>query len=365
MAEARIAVDARPLCHPGTGIYRYTKELLRRICGFGGEWFLYSPQAYDTADLCAPNIYHRVGGVHRSLRASQLGQLFFPVWARRDRVSVFWSPRHQLPLYLPAGIRAVVTIHDLVWKRHGETMRFPGRQIEGFLMPRSLQRADVVVAVSDFTRRELNTCFAQIANPVQLVPGASHLDALQQSLGCPGNDTSPYFLFVGTMEPRKNLRLVLQAYREYALRHGQPLPLQIAGGRGWGGVDVNTWVRELGLEELVTVAGKVSDAQLADLYAHAHALVMPSLYEGFGLPVVESLSLGVPVIVSRDSALSEVAGSAGLLVDPTSEVEVTGALLAMSDDLALHGALKRRAPVEAARYNWDESAAKMAAILLP
>ena len=339
-------------------------ELLQRVCAYGGEWYLYSPQDYDRNGLTAANIHHRVGGVPRSLRASQLGQLFFPLWARRDRVSVFWSPRHQLPLYLPAGMRSVVTIHDLVWKRYGDTMRFPGRQIDGFLMPRSLRRADVVVAVSDFTRRELNACFTDISGPVQVVPGASHLLAPAAATVEQASPAQPYFLFVGTMEPRKNLKLLLLAYRAYTESCAQPLPLKIVGGRGWGGVDANQLVQALSLAPLVSVAGKVTEEHLYRLYANAHALVMPSLYEGFGLPVVESLSLGVPVITSRESAMSEVAGDAGLFVDPTSEGEVTRALLTLSSDRVLYASLKQRALIEAARYDWDQSARKMAAILL-
>ena len=84
MTERRIAVDARPLCHPGTGIYRYSRELLTRMCPLGGEWFFYSPQRYDTAGFDLPNVHHCVAGVPAALRASQLAQFFYPRWARRD-----------------------------------------------------------------------------------------------------------------------------------------------------------------------------------------------------------------------------------------------------------------------------------------
>lgn len=362
--EHRIAVDARPLCHPGTGIYRYTMEILKRLCQRDGNWYLYSPQDYDRAELLGSNIHHRVAGVPRSLRASQLGQLIFPYWAIRDRISVFWSPRHQLPLWLPANIRGVVTIHDLVWKRYGETMRFPGKQIDGFLMPRSLRRADTVVAVSDFTRQELGRYFPELDGSVELVPGASHLQgqaAVQQRYGA----EEPYFLFVGTMEPRKNLRLMLSAYKLYVQRSAKPVQLKIVGGRGWGGVDVADLLGQLDLGAHVDVLGKVDDDRLRQLYAGSHALLMPSLYEGFGLPVVESISMGVPVITSRDSAMSEVAGSAGLLVDPESVQSVSEAMLQMAGDAAMYAALKQNTHIESQRYDWDKSARAMAGILLP
>jgi glycosyltransferase involved in cell wall biosynthesis len=362
--EPRIGVDARPLCHPGTGIYRYTLEILKRVCGYGGEWFLYSPQAYDRSALLRPNIHHRIAGVPSWLRASQSAQVFFPIWVKRDQLSVFWGPRHQLPLFLPPGIRGVVTIHDLVWKKYGETMRFPGKQIDGYLMPKAMRRADIIVAVSDFTRHELHRYFPEITTPVKVVPGASHLKRKMGRSAPDGDGNEPYFLFVGTMEPRKNLPVLLSAYKEYAQLCTAPVHLKIVGGRGWGGVDANELVRQLALEAYVTVVGKVTEQELCRLYSQAYALVMPSLYEGFGLPVVESLSMGIPVITSRDSAMSEVAGSAGLYIEPESIQDVAGALLKMTNDQALYAKLRQRTCEEAGRYDWDRSAREMADILL-
>ncbi len=362
MAELRIAVDARPLCHPGTGIYRYTTELLTRMCRQGGDWYFYSPQAYDTADFDLPNIHHRVAGLPASLRSSQLAHVLFPRWARRDRVAAFWGPRHQLPLRESAGLRQLVTIHDLVWKEYGETMRFPGRQIENLFTPRALARADVIVAVSQFTRRRLEHYFPQFAHKLKVVPGASMLRSAP-----PGQrgSTGDYFLFVGTLEPRKNLPRLLRAYRRFTEIEPSCRPLKIAGGSGWGQQDIGRLVTDLGLAGRVQLLGKVDDASLADLYRRAYALLMPSLYEGFGLPVVEALSMGVPVIVSRESALSEVAGSAGILVAPDSELEICRALAAISADRRLYRQLSERTGAEAARYDWNLSAGKMTELLMP
>ena len=368
MAERRIAVDARPLCHPGTGIYRYTRELLDRMVHLGGEWFFYSPQRYDTAGFERDNIRHRVAGVPSRLRASQLAQVFFPPWLRRDRVDAFWGPRHQLPLLMSRRIRAAVTIHDLVWKEHGDTMRFPGRQIENFVTPRSLARADTITVVSEFTRRQLGQYFPQHAHKVVLVPGASMLrgagaTGAVRDAGMAAGEAG-YFLFVGTLEPRKNLPRLLRAYRRYSLGNPGALPLKIAGGAGWGKQDIAGLVDELALADRVQLMGKVDDAALQRLYGGAYALLMPSLYEGFGLPVVEALSMGVPVITSRDSAMAEVAGSAGLYVDPESETDICQALARISDDVDLAGRLRARAAVETSRYDWDDSARTMAGLLM-
>ena len=114
-------------------------------------------------DLTEQALYHRSAAVPSALRAGQLAHVLFPLWARRDRVQVFWGPRHQLPL-LPRAVRTALTVHDLVWKDCGETMRFPGRQIENFFTPRALARADAIAVVSQFTRHRLEHYFPQCAS---------------------------------------------------------------------------------------------------------------------------------------------------------------------------------------------------------
>lgn len=364
IAERRIAVDARPLCHPGTGIYRYTRELLLRMCQLGGQWFLYSPQPYDRRGLELPNVQHRVAGVPAVLRAGQLAHLIMPWWARRDRVESFWGPRHQLAM-LPDTVRTAVTVHDLVWKDHGDTMRFPGRQIENFFTPRALARADIIAVVSHFTRQRLEYYFPQYAHKVTVVPGASMLRAgalcqAQEGQVLPGD----YFLFVGTLEPRKNLPRLLRAYRRFLAGTAQARPLKIVGGAGWGGEDIAGMVAEHGLADHVQLLGKVDDDTLRTLYSRAYALLMPSLYEGYGLPVVEALSMGLPVLCSRDSAMAEVAGAAGLCVDPESESDICDGLERISVDCQLYTELRGRAALEILRYDWDDSARVMAGLLL-
>ena len=364
MPERRIAVDARPLCHPGTGIFRYTRELLVRMCRLGGEWFLYSHQPYDTSVFDLPNVHHRVAGMPSSLRTGQLLHFFLPQWVRRDQVDAFWGPRHQLPLMLPPDVRAAVTIHDLVFRDSSETMRFPGKQVENFFTPRALARADKITVVSQFTQRRLQHYFPQYASKVAVVPGASILTDAAADEGGISAGRGSYFLFVGTLEPRKNLPRLLRAFQRYCNEIAQPLPLKIVGGSGWGSQDIAGLVGDLNLTSQVELLGKVDDRKLRRLYGGAYALLMPSLYEGFGLPVVEALSLGIPVITSRDSAMAEVAGSAGLCVDPESEVEIAGALLRLTADRQLHDALSSRAAVEIRRYDWDDSARAMFGLLI-
>jgi len=364
MAERRIGVDARPLCHPGTGICRYTLELLVRMCRLGGEWFLYAPHAYDRDGLDLPNVRHRVAGLPVALRAGQSAHLLFPWWARRDRLQVFWGPRHQLPAMLPRGTRTAVTIHDLVFRDLPETMRTGGRQIERFFTPQALARADAIAVVSEFTRDRLAHYYPQYRAKVSVVPGASMLRAASGSAESRrGDESGACFLFVGTLEPRKNLPRLLRAYQQYLSRCQRALPLRIVGGEGWGAQRIAERIAGSGLGEWVQLLGKLDDAGLRAQYRQAHALLMPSLYEGFGLPVAEALSVGVPVVTSRDSAMAEVAGSAALYVDPESEASICDAMVQISENRDLYRTLRDRTAVEIARYDWDDSARSMFGLL--
>jgi glycosyltransferase involved in cell wall biosynthesis len=360
--DIRIAVDARPLCHAATGISRYTTELLTRMSDMGGEWYLYSPQPYDRTGLHRENIVHRSGNVPGYLGGSQASQLLFPRWTREDAIDVFWGPRHHLPLRLPADIRAVLTVHDLVWKQQAASMRASRRWSERLLMPRSVRRADWLVTGSNAIASELEANFPGVHSRLSVIPYASGFDNISRGSEKP-MDESRYFLFVGTMEPRKNLPRLMRAYKAYTVRVASARALKIVGGDGWGGIDPDKLVHELELGGKVEVLGKVSDESLATLYRDAFALLMPSLYEGFGLPVVEAMAHGVPVIVSQDSAPSEVAAGAGYQVDPMSQDDICRALCALTLDEALYLRLYAQALPRARHFSWKTSAEQMYILL--
>lgn len=364
--QLRIAVDARPLCHPGTGIYRHTIELLRRVCRRGGQWYFYAVQPYEDSEFRLPNVHHRTLRLPRSLRASQLAHLVFPRWARQDAVQVFWGTRHQLPAGLPADVRQVLTLYDFVWRRYGGTMRFPGRQLEALFTPPALARAEVIATISEFTASELEYFYPRYGSKAVTVPCASVLESATGAINSVPGEEQGYFLAVGTLEPRKNLRRVLFAYRSYVdqLPPGcRPRRLKVVGGQGWGGERLPALVKALGMEELVDLTGRVSDAALAGFYRSAHVLLMPSLYEGFGLPVAEAMSASLPVITSRGSPMAEVAGEAAVLVDPLSEAEIAAAMARLCLESGLHSRLQKACAGRAARYSWDRSAETMWRVL--
>lgn len=345
----RIAVDARCLSDPLTGIGRYTFELLQRMVQLGGEWFLYSHKPIIVANEFPEAVLRK--GETRAQFSTPFAQSVFPRWARRDRIDVFWSPRHHLPLLLPRQTRKVLTIHDTVWALYPQTMRWTGRLLERSLMPASLSLADRIIAVSASTKADVG----------RLQPGALvrtrviHEGARSWLRRGTGTESAPYMLFIGTLEPRKNLLRLLEAYARYAGEGGSH-KLIIAGGAGWGCLDLGGEIVRLGLEGRVEGRGFVPDDELGDLITAADFFVMPSLYEGFGLPVLEAMKAGVPVLTSAGSAMAEVAGKAGLLVNPFSVDEIVDGMRRLSSDKALRRSLAAAGRERAALFTWDDAA---------
>ena len=355
---ARIAVDARPLSAATTGIGRYTDAILSRLVHSEHQFYLYSHKPLHKTFEGLPNVTVRCGAIRAASLGSVFAQAVFPFWALRDQIQLFWSPRHHLPLCLSPKVRKVVTIHDLVWQKFPKTMTRSGLLLERALTPPTLGAANAVIAVSNSTRGEVQDSFPQCAGKIQTIYEAPFLDPAVESA-----QLGDYFLFVGTIEPRKNLATILAAYARYVRLGNQPIPLKICGGKGWGLGELETLIEKYCLDGLVEVLGYVADADLPELYLNARALLIPSLYEGFGLPIVEAFSQGTPVITSNRGAMAEIAGDAGRCVAPESIKELAAALIDFTENRELIAELQVRAQERATLFSWDRAAAQTLALL--
>lgn len=355
----RIGVDARLLSEAVTGIGRYSHEMLAALIGQGHLWTLYSHRPIVAGNWERQNVRVRAANLPGRVLRMVWAQSVLPWRAAQDDIELFWAPTHRLPRYLPDRIARVVTIHDLVWKHAGQTMRPLSRWLDARLMPEAVRLADRVIAVSEHTACDLLAEMPEAEGKVRVIPlGVSALPApapstALQALGIDG----PFFLFVGTLEPRKNLRYLLEAYASLPEGVRNSVYLVIAGGKGWGGVDVQSIATQLGIRDRIRVVGYADDALLSTLYAHALFLAMPSLYEGFGLPLVEAMSMGTAVLTSNCSSMPIVAGDAGLLVDPSDVNSISSGLLAMIMEHSLRERLAEKARAMAARYTWEKAAA--------
>jgi glycosyltransferase involved in cell wall biosynthesis len=222
-------------------------------------------------------------------------------------------------------------------------------------MPISLKMADRIISVSRSTARDLTGNFRGLEHKISVIPEAASM------MECRRIDSTvdqPYLLFVGTLEPRKNLNRLLQAFRKVIDSGIGEYSLIIAGGQGWSRDSLERIIEDLSLEQFVKVLGYVEDKFLHALYRNAYAVVLPSLYEGFGLPLLESMQYGTPVISTNVSAMPEIVGDAGILVDPLSVDEISAAIIRLLSDQALREKLSKRSIRQASKYSWKDSAMK-------
>ncbi len=359
-----IAVDARPLAFPNCGIGRYVVNLLREfaLAQVPHRFFLYCDRPFEHRFPIPEHWTIRTGSIASRGRSTAFAQTFFPVWVLKDGIDVFWSPRHQMPLLLSPRIRKVLTVHDVVWKRFPHTMTGDAVALEALLMPLSLRIADQAITDSQFSRCEILSYFPWAKDKLDVVYLASNLKADGETGSCPVS--SRYFLVVGSYEPRKNLERMLGAYIQYRKVSSDPLDLVIVGTEQWGAFSARDFVAANNLQSCVHLIQRADDTVLRALYANAHALVMVSLYEGFGLPLVEAMQWGVPLIASNTSSVAEVAGDAALLVDPYNAEAITGAFKQMTEDEAMRHELAYKAESRGELFSRRRAASETLALLV-
>ncbi len=289
-------------------------------------------------------------------------QAYLPLLCRSRRAQLLHAPAYAMPLACP--VPAVVTIHDLSFLRLPATFgRFQATYLR-LATAHAVHHAAALIAVSEFTRRELMDLLGASAERIYVVPNGvddafrpappSAVAAFRTRQGLPER----FILAVGTLQPRKNLVTVIEAYGRLRAMMADPPALVIAGAPGWGRDEVAQRTRELGLETLVRRLGHCGDHELALLYSGAAVVTVPSLYEGFGLPVVEAMACGTPVIIAATSSLPEVAGDAALRVPATDIDRWAGALQAVLEEPHLSSQLSAAGLDRARDFSWSRAASQ-------
>jgi glycosyltransferase involved in cell wall biosynthesis len=256
--------------------------------------------------------------------------------------------------------RLVYTLYDLSFLAHPEWTTEANRQVCFTGVFNASVHADFVVAISEATRQHFLRMFPHYPeHRTAVVYPASRFVSGQPALRpreCSSLPSGRFFLSVGTLEPRKNLTRLVEAYAGYVQSGQHPMPLVLVGGRGWLMDGFEQQIDDLNLKQRVIRLGYVSDGTLQWLYQNCHSFLYPSLFEGFGLPVVEALSQGAAVMTSRTTSLPEVAGDAALYVDPTDTADVQRALVRISRDEELRQDLRSRALQQAENFSWRAAA---------
>ena len=388
-SRPRIIINDRCLRGPRTGVGHYVAELLEYLPREAPDLdiyaFYWTCLARHRSHSPAPDQNHEgkrsPGAANASLGAAQpagrtasLGRRP-PWWLRRAALSLYnaafrWTgqlkgcrlyhePNH-IPAPWPGPI--VTTIHDLSVLRHPEW--HPADRVRWYAndLQAGLERTSLFITVSEFTRQEMIALTNLPADRITVIPlGVREVfhprPAKDVNAWLVGNHLpEEYLLYAGTIEPRKNVAGLLAAYARLPQSLRRQVPLLLVGVAGWGRQIVDEWIDRHALRSQVRLLGYVDDEVLARLYAGARALVWPTLYEGFGLPPLECMACGTPVITSRLAALPEVAGQAALLVDPQDEDQLGEAMARILQDRPLAEALRSAGLTRAARFTWSQCA---------
>ena len=359
-AGLHVAVMGRSLRGQFVGVSRYTHQLIEAVSSrLATPPTVFLTQAPDglngarvteiRAPFPTPNEYAR----------AVWEQTVVPGQVHRIAPDVYHSPNYILPLRLRCP--SVVTIHDMAFfdrKLH----RLRSHLYLSVLATAAIRKATRIICVSDFTRRELLRKFPGVAektrvvregvNPAFAPQRDAAVDRFRRRFGL----VDPYVLFVGTIEPRKNLPRLIDAFSAAVAGHRFPHRLVIAGGNGWKDEPVRRAYRASPVRERIHFTGYIPDEELPAAYSGADIFIYPSTHEGFGLPPLEAMACGTPVITSNSTSLPEVVGDAAITVNPYDTGALTKAIQGLAADRQRRECLSHAGLARAASFSWDDAA---------
>jgi len=414
----KIAININELTlNQNTGVKVYTREIVKALGKVDkeNEYLLYLScrdgdlsRLYDgdkSCLLCNQDAINRV---------STNSKFKIPFWTytklpreiKKDKPDVLFMPIQATPFFKkPKNIKLAITVHDLAFLLFPKHFTFKDRFLLNFHTKRAIKMADKIIAPSKATKRDIVKFYNINEDKIKVVHhGVSfcHCEEERRSnpetmhagrnvtigknsngiaasfCGTPRNDKK-YILFVGSIQPRKNLVRLIEAFEilknlpNPLFQRGNLAPpfkkeagrikLIIAGGKGWLSDEIYKKAKESEFSEEIIFTGSVSDNKLADLYKNAAIFVMPSLYEGFGLPVLEAMSYGVPCVISDNSSLREIAGDSALLVDAYSPNDIAEKMSILLNDKELRNSLSLKGLENTRKFNWIKTARKTMEVL--
>lgn len=348
-----------------TGIGRYSVELLHALAELpdAPEIVLLSTERADPNGLWKQFRRYPLVGCRLAPGLMSLGNATLSLAARRERLDLIHDPNGIAPFLGPAwGARRVVTIHDAFAYVQPETQNHLDNWRYRWLLPPSARAADAVITVSECSRRDLSKALRLADERVHVIgegvdaqfrpiPDGAERRAILQRAGI----QKPYMLYVGGINARKNIAGLFAAFARVHAKNPD-IQLVIVGARQWRTAGIDAALATHRLEEAVHFTGYLANDDLPALYSAAELFVFPSLYEGFGLPPLEAMACGTPVVTSNISSLPEVVGDAAVTVEPTDVIALAAAMELVLRDSGLRAMLRMRGFERAARYTWAAAA---------
>lgn len=368
-----IAVNARFLLKgrlEGLGVFAH--EVLQRIVQQHPEvqFTFFFDRPFDPQFLYGPNVKGMV--LPPQARHPLLWQLWFQ-WSLRRRLNLlqpdaFFSPDGFA--VLRTHVRQVIVIHDLAFIHHPEDTHASHARYYQRRFPQFARVADHIFTVSEFCKQDIVQQYALNPADISVVGNAAAArfhpcgEAQQKAIRAKYTQGEPYFHYVGAIQPRKNLHRVMQAFALFKAQTQSTARLLIAGRKAWKFKEVEAVFEQSPVKEHIVFTGWVSDEELPLIYGSSMGLCYLPVFEGFGIPVVEAMQCGCPVITSDRTSLPEVAGDAALLADPSNVVAIAAQMKSLWSDEALRNSLRGKGLQRATHFSWDHTARAIATQLL-
>lgn len=370
----RIGINAQLLSAEGgyrhAGISNYIYHILKYVPRLDprNQYVAFVGDGRALTGLDSPNLVGAVNALQAQIVPARIlwEQAFQPLSLRARDIDLIHCPMHVVPFL--SGRKKVVTVHDLAFLAFPSVHKQWNRLYLTLFTRWSVAQADRIIAVSESTRRELSRLLRVPLSKVTVVHNGVDsrfrpaLPETVQSFRNKSGLPDRFILFLGTLEPRKNVETLVRAFAMARPDLPEGMKLVLAGGKGWGYEAIFRLVEQLELGGQVLFPGFVADADLPELYSAAEVFAYPSIYEGFGLPPLEAMACGTPVLASNVSSVPEVVGDAGLLVNPKDPAALAENIVRLAADSALRASLTKKGLERARRFSWEMTAAGTVAV---
>lgn len=361
-----IGFDAsRAFTEEATGTENYSRQLLHAMLAIDTEnrYFVYTRIPREKINYKFPQ-NAEVVFIDKSILWTQVG---LATRTFQDSLDVLFVPAHTIPLIRKPGLPTVMTVHDLGAEYLPASHQLKQQLYLKFITKYQMQHTSHLIAVSEATRRDLEKKTRIKKERISVIYEGVNFDSKdlpsqpqsEQTLRKFELKRHNYFLFVGTIQPRKNLVRLIEAFSLFLIESkkvDQDFHLVIAGKTGWDYEEIMKLPEQLGIKKQVKFTGRVSDDELKVLYQNSLALTYPSLFEGFGLPILESYFFGRPVITSDRSSMPEIAGKGAILVNPEQVNAIMRAMQTMHDNSLMRQELIKEGKEQLKKFSWTEAA---------
>ena len=364
LQHLRIAVNTRFLiANQLEGIGKFTFETLKVMVKNNPEveFIFCFDRPFHPQFIFAPNIKPIV--INPPARHPFLWFIWFhyslPKALKTLNIDAFLSPDGFLPLNAP--FKTIAVIHDLAYLHFPKGVSWMRQQYYQYFFPKYIKQATKIVSVSAFTKQDIIQQYQTTAEKIDVIHNGVSTNfkpltqAQKEATILKLTKGKPYFVCISAIHPRKNIITLLKAFESYRQKEKGPYQLVIIGRKGWKNAQLENYYRQMKSKDDVIFTGKLNDQDLIHMLASAKALIYPSIFEGFGLPVLEAMACGVPVITSADTAMQEIAQDEAFYFNATQETELTNLMLHFEADTELLNQKIAKGLQKTQNYTWENS----------